>query len=241
MLQRSPLFRPEFRGAFARFDRKRANALLDELGLTKRNDQGLRLLPDGRPMEIIVDTAGENTEETDVLELVRDSWRDLGIALFARPSQREVFRKRVFSGKAMMSVWTGLDNGVATPEMSPAELAPTAQVQLQWPMWGQYYEQNRKGGEAPDVAEVKELVQLYDDWRVAGTSAERETAWMRMLAIHADQVFTIGIVTRALQPVVVRNTLRNVPREGLYSWDPGAYLGLYKPDTFWFDAGGTRP
>ena len=29
-------------------------------------------LPAGRPLEIVVDTAGESTEETDVLELIRD-------------------------------------------------------------------------------------------------------------------------------------------------------------------------
>jgi len=56
-----------------------------------------------------------------------------------------------------------------------------------------------------------------------------------MLEIHADQVFTIGIVTRALQPVVAINALRNVPKEGIYSWDPGSYFGMYRPDTFWFD------
>ncbi len=89
-----------------------------------------------------------------MLELIRDSWRKVGIALFSRPSQREVFRKRVFSGKSMMSVWSGLDNGIPTPDMSPRELAPTAQEQLQWPMWGQYYENNRKGGEAPDMPEA---------------------------------------------------------------------------------------
>ena len=41
---------------------------------------------------------------------------------------------------------------------------------------------------------------------------------------------------RALQPVVVRDNLRNVPAEGVYSWDPGAYFGMYHPDTFWIDA-----
>ena len=43
-----------------------------------------------------------------------------------------------------------------------------------------------------------------------------------MLAINADQVFTIGIVNAALQPVVVRDNLRNVPAEGIYSFDPTA-------------------
>jgi peptide/nickel transport system substrate-binding protein len=237
VLQRSPLFRPEFRDAWAKFDVKRANALLDEIGLTQRGDGGLRLLPDGRPMELIIDTSGESTEETDVLELIRDSWQKLGIALFARPSQREVFRKRVFSGKSIMSVWSGLNNGIATPDMSPSELAPTTQEQLQWPMWGQYYEQNRRGGEAPDLPKAQELVRLYDTWRRAQSTDEREKAWLAMLAIHAEQVYTIGIVAHTLQPVVVSDRLRNVPAEGVYSWDPGAYFGMYHPDTFWIDAG----
>lgn len=240
VLQRSPLFRPEFRSAWIKFDVKAANALLDELGLARRDDRGIRLLPDGRPMEIIVDTAGESTEETDVLELIRDSWQRAGIALFSRPSQREVFRKRVFSGKSMMTVWSGLNNGVPTAEMSPHELAPTAQEQLQWPMWGQYYEIDGKGGEPPALPEAIELAKLNDAWRAAGTAAEREAIWQRMLGIHAEQVYTIGIVARALQPVVVSDTVRNVPDKGLYSWDPGAYFGMYHADTFWLDPKGKR-
>jgi peptide/nickel transport system substrate-binding protein len=240
VLQRSPLYRPEYRTAWTKFDLKAANALLDAIGLTQRDASGLRLLPDGRAMELIIDTSGESTEETDVLELVRDSWRKLGIAMFSRPSQREVFRKRVFSGKSMMSVWSGLSNGIPTPEMSPGELAPTAQEQLQWPMWDQYYEQNRKGGEPPASPDVQELVRLFDTWRMSGSPAEREKIWLKMLAINAEEVYTIGIVTRALQPVVVRDNLRNVPAEGVWSLDPGAYFGMYHPDTFWID-NGERP
>jgi peptide/nickel transport system substrate-binding protein len=56
-----------------------------------------------------------------------------------------------------------------------------------------------------------------------------------MLAIHADQVFMIGIVSGVMQPIVVRDGLRNVPKEGIYNWDPGAHFGIYRPDTFWFD------
>ena len=235
VLERSPLFKPEFRSAWAKYDVKAANALLDELGLKNRDKQGLRLLPDGRPMEIIVDTAGESTEETDVLELVRDSWRKLGIALFSRPSVREVFRKRVYSGKSLMTIWSGLNNGIPTAEMSPLELAPTVQDQLQWPMWGQYYENSHKGGEAPASPEAQELVNLYEAWRKSGSVSERAQIWERMLEIHAQQVFTIGIVSQALQPIVARNQLRNVPAKGLYSWDPGSYFGMYHPDTFWLE------
>ena len=137
-----------------------------------------------------------------------------------------------------MSVFYGLSNGVPTPEMSPSELAPTTQEQLEWPMWGQYYEQNRKGGEKPELPEVVKLVGLYGEWRRASDDSERERVWLEMLAIHAEQVYTIGTVTHALQPVVVSDDLRNVPADGIFSWDPGAYFGMYNVDAFWFDTEG---
>ena len=44
----------------------------------------------------------------------------------------------------------------------------------------------------------------------------------------------IGIVAGVPQAVVVNHTLRNDPAKGIYSWDPGAHFGIYRPDTFWF-------
>ena len=236
VLPQSPLFESRFRDAWTKFDIKQANALLDQIGLTKRDDRGLRLMPDGRPLEIVVDTAGESTEETDVLELIRDGWRRIGIALFTRPSQREVFRQRIFSGQSIMSIWPGLNNGIPTAEMSPEELAPVKQDQLEWPQWGNHVESKGKGGESPALPEARELLALFEAWRRAEDNIERERIWRRMLEIHAEQQFTIGTVTGNLQPVVVADTLRNVPAEGLYNWDPGAYFGMYRPDTFWLDA-----
>jgi peptide/nickel transport system substrate-binding protein len=61
-----------------------------------------------------------------------------------------------------------------------------------------------------------------------------------MLRIHADNVFTIGIVNSTLQPIVVSRRLRNVPDEGWYSFEPGALLGVYRPDTFWLAPPGRK-
>ena len=235
VLPQSPLFEKRFRDAWTKFDIQQANLLLDRIGLTKRDKRGIRLMPDGRPLEIVVDTAGESTEETDVLELIRDSWRKIGVALFTRPSQREVFRQRIFSGQSIMSTWSGLNNGIPTAEMSPEELAPLKQDQLEWPQWGNHVESKGKGGEPPALPEARELLALFEAWRRAETNTERDRIWRRMLEIHAEQQFTIGTVTGNLQPVVVSGVLRNVPAEGLYNWDPGAYFGMYRPDTFWFD------
>ena len=79
------------------------------------------------------------------------------------------------------------------------------------------------------------LLQLYQDWLAAGSEEEHTRVWHDMLQIWADEVFSIGTVAGVLQPVVVNDKLRNVPEQGIYNWDPGAYFGIYKPDGFWFD------
>jgi peptide/nickel transport system substrate-binding protein len=238
ILPASPLYRPEYRKKWANFDLKRANALLDSIGLTKRDDRGVRLLPDGRPMEIIVETAGEDTEQTDILQLIHDTWLSAGIKLYSRPSQREVLRNRIFTGETLISVWSGLLNGLPTAAASPGELAPTNQIHLQWPKWGQYYQTSGAVGETPDLPEAKELMSLYQEWRQTVDRTKRTRIWNRMLEIHADQIYTIGVIASVPQPVVIRRTLRNVPVEGVYNWDPGAHFGIYRPDTFWFAATG---
>jgi peptide/nickel transport system substrate-binding protein len=55
-----------------------------------------------------------------------------------------------------------------------------------------------------------------------------------MLRIHQQQMFSIGIISGVKHPVVVSKSLRNVPISGFYDFEPGAYFGIYKPDTFWF-------
>jgi peptide/nickel transport system substrate-binding protein len=232
VLPQSPLYRPRYRDAWATYDLKQANQLLDQIGLNRSGD--LRLLPDGRPADIIVEDSGESTEASDALELIRDSWRRLGIRLFTRPMQLNLFRERVFSGKTLMAIDKGIENGLATADMPPAEFAPTSQEQLQWPKWGQYLETKGKAGQTPDLPAAIRLRDLYQSWLDATDSAQRARIWHEMLGIWADQVYTIGTVAGVEQPVVVNDRLRNVPVHGMYNWDPGAQFGIYKPDGFWF-------
>ena len=103
------------------------------------------------PMHMIIDTAGESTEETDILELVRDNWKQIGIKLFPRASTREVFRNRVGSGKAVLSMWGGLGYGLVNATMNPRDYTPTSPLQYQWPKWGLFGSSDGKEGEKPDI------------------------------------------------------------------------------------------
>jgi len=233
VLPESPLFRPMYQTRGIDFDLAAANKLLDELGLAKRGPDGIRLLPDGRPMEIIIETAGEVSEQIDILELIAETWAKVGIKMFPKPSQRDVLRNRIFSGEALMSVWSGLENGVPNAAATPSELAPTSQFQLQWPKWGQFYETKGQSGETPDMTEAKELLALNEQWNDTGDLGTRERIWHRMLTIHMDQMYTLGVITGVFQPIVINKRMANVPDEGIYNWDPGALIGMYRPETFW--------
>jgi peptide/nickel transport system substrate-binding protein len=134
-----------------------------------------------------------------------------------------------------MSISKGLENGLVTAAMPPLELTPTSQQQLQWPKWGQYYENKGAAGEAPDMPFAKDLLRLLQAWFNSGSMEERGKIWQDILSIHAEQVTSLGIVAGVPQPVVVSDKLRNVPEEGIYNFDPGAYFGIYHPDRFWLD------
>jgi peptide/nickel transport system substrate-binding protein len=122
----------------------------------------------------------------------------------------ENFWLRTTSGEAMMTAYAGIFSAVPIPNTSPREFAPTMQGGLQWPKWGMYVASKGKQGEECDMPEARKLLDDVREWEHA-----------------ADEV------GRRSQPIVVGPKIRNVPKEGFYGWDPGGYIGLYQPDTFW--------
>ena len=233
IMERSELFKPEYATKWAQFDPKLANKLLDEIGLTKRDPQGIRLLPDGRPAIIVVENSSEETEDSDALQLIAEYWKKIGIKMLSKPQTRENFRLRTFSGEAIMTAFAGAVTAVPTPQTSPKEFAPTMQGGLQWSRWGMYIESKGKQGEKCDLESACKLLDYVKEWEHATNDADRSKAWEKILQANADEVFSIGTVNGIRQPVVVGPKIRNVPKEGYYAWDPGGYIGLYQPDTFW--------
>ncbi len=233
VLPLSPLYDENVANAWTTYDPKMANKLLDEMGLSERASDGTRLLPDGRKMEIIVESTGESTEETDALELIRYHWEEIGIKLFTRGMQRDIVRRRFLTGETLMMITVGLNVGLANADLNPEELAPVSSAQANWPVWGQYLETGGKAGMPPDLEPAIRLVELYEAWRSSVNTEQRRRIWREMLRIYNDQVFSIGIAGETIQPVVISRRLRNIPEEGIYSWAPTAYFGAYRPDTFW--------
>ena len=181
----------------------------------------------------MVEYTGEDTEVSDVLHLITDHWKKIGIRLISKPQSTENFRLRAFSGEAMMLAYAGITTAVPTPDTSPKEFAPAETGGLQWSRWGMYVQMKGKQGEQCDMAEACQLLDLLREWEKASSEDGRRKVWEKMLSINVDQVFSIGTVNSIMTPIVVGPKVKNVPKEGYWAWDPGGYIGLYKPDTFW--------
>jgi peptide/nickel transport system substrate-binding protein len=161
-------------------------------------------------------------------------WAEVGLKMIFRPLDRDILRNKAYAGESMMPVWYGWNNGIPTPDASPKALAPVDQTNFSWPKWGQHYQTKGSSGEVPETAEARRLLTLFLDWSRATDSSEKAAIWEEMLEIHAENIFAIGLISRAPQPIAVSAKLRNFPETGVYSWEPGAHLGAYRIDELYY-------
>jgi len=234
LLPESPLYDSDISLRYAKHDLDRANALLDSVGLTDRDAYGTRLLPDGRPMNLIVEEDGESRARLDALRLIKDHWAGLGIRMYIRTFSREVLKRRVYAGSTVMVAAPGLNNGLATPEMPPTELVPVAQDMWQWSKWGLFHETRGEAGEPVDMPAAARLMELDAAWMLSSNREEQAAIWTEILTLHAENQFSIGVVSGGKQPVLRARRLHNLPADALYTWDPGAHFGIYGMDTLYF-------
>lgn len=236
VMPQSPLYGEAYRTLNAAYDLDLANRLLDEIGLTARDANGIRKLKDGRILEVIVEVNGESSDIIDALQLVTEMWRDAGIKLFVKPQDTGILRQRSFAGQTVMVASQGLDNAVPTPQMPPTELAPVRQENFAWPKWGQHFETAGKNGEPVDIVEAKHLMALYSAWLQSDSVEEAAQVWDDMLRNHAENQWVIGTVSGELQPIVAHRKLQNVPTKALFSWEPTSLMGIYRVDEFYWEA-----
>ncbi len=237
----SKLFSAEMRTLNAGYDPVEAGRLLDAAGLDRRDEADIRLMPDGRPVEIVVESDGEAAMVLDALTLIAEFWREVGIRLVAKPQERTNLRRRSLGGLTVMVAAQGLDLAVPTAIMPPTGLSPAQADHYSWPRWSMNVETHGRSGDSCDMPEVARLIELDVQWR--GTDdAERQAAiWREMLLNHARNTWVIGTVAGALQPVVCADRLANLPGRALYSWEPTALIGVQRLDeVFWEPASDKR-
>ena len=129
---------------------------------------------------------------------------------------RDVFRNRVFAGDSVMSVWTGLENGLPTAQFSPSELVPVDQNRPRMAGMGSVLGNPRQVGRSAGHARAQAADGVAGSVECATDDAARADVWEKMLSIYTDQVFTIGTVANVPRPVVdLQPPAQRTARSGL--------------------------
>ncbi|MCB2053555.1 MAG: ABC transporter substrate-binding protein [Geminicoccaceae bacterium] len=214
----SPLFHERIATQFLDYDPETANALLDDLGLSRRDAEGFRLLPSGRRVAFKVDVIPTLfTEALDLLELTAQDWEKLGIDMEINSIERSFFFERVSSNYDHdWAVWpanAGWQQGTLLQEMVP--IWQGARYGIGW--WKWVTSDGKQGVEPP--GHVKKRLALNDEARAAVTFDEYKRVVHEIADIAADQFEVIGTSTDLPRYGIVGDRLRNVPGSMPSSFD----------------------
>jgi peptide/nickel transport system substrate-binding protein len=216
---------------YTNFDPDAANKLLDDIGL-KRNGT-YRTLPNGKPLSIALTYwAGEGGEaKRRVVQLVQGYWRAVGIELDIHEVERSLYFVLTSGNKHDLALWHA-DAATDPIWVTNAKLVPVRQRYAAFgPTWGQWVESNGAKGQEPPP-EVRKALDAWTRARQYGPGDEMTKACREIVKAHIDNLWSIGTVGFYPQPVIISKRMRNVPKDGLLSWDWG-YMGRYQPAQFY--------
>lgn len=193
---------------FSQHDVDRANALLDEMGMTERDADGVRMAPDGSPFSILLEHAAWAPDLEPVAELVAEQLKDVGINVQVKRIDSSLFDQRNDANEIQAAVgwshdqgwdsdWTGgsIDRGVGR-------------------LWAMWHATNGKEGEEPPDW-VKQAYELdAKRWSAVSGSDEYNQLKEQGYAWSRENLPLIQIVEKVKYPMIANKKLRNVPQGG---------------------------
>jgi len=205
---------PEYERAYIDHDPALANRLLDEMGLDRRGPDGVRLLPDGRPLAFKIETS-TNLSGFQTLEMVADYWRRVGIKATVSLLARQLYKARQRALLVDVGVWVGA--GADIPVLDPRFFFPYSSASIQAIQYAKWYASRGKKGDKPPP-EIIECMELYRRIECAPEEAERIRLFKRIIQLNAENLWVIGTVGDVPQIFLVKDSFRNVPEVAVNSW-----------------------
>jgi len=204
----------EWIAKWSSFDAAKANAMLDAIGLAKKDREGYRLRTDnGERLRIQVDVAQTlNPTWPQQVEMVIQQWRAVGIAADMKLLERSLFFTRVRNDQHQMVLFS--NSGSESLFLFPTLAVPVDPGgSLMGSAYSLWY---TSGGTAGLKPEDPALLRVYDLMRTAPSKPEEERneAAREIWRVIADAKWQIGLVGQAPGSQgnrVVSDRLGNIP------------------------------
>jgi peptide/nickel transport system substrate-binding protein len=196
------------------FDKAKANAMLDAIGLTKKDREGYRLRTDnGERLRLQIDVAQTlNPTWPQQVEMVIQQWRAVGIAADMKLLERSLFFTRIRNDQHQMVLFS--NSGSESLFLFPTLALPVDPAgSLMGSAYSQWYASGGASGVKP---EDPNLLRVYELMRSAPTKGEddRNEDAREIWRLAADAKWQIGLVGQAPGSQgnrVVSNRMGNIP------------------------------
>ena len=201
----------EHKTAFIEYDPEQANALLDEMGLVDLDGDGYRDRLDGEKFTLDLQFSTQSGPPA-THELVQDYWDDIGIAARIKEVTSDEYRDRGNANQADVLTWRAqgtdgpkiiLDTAVLLP---PFGTVWNPGVAYRWAEW--VNSDGASGIEPPDdVLGLYDTVAEFVIYELG--SPESSQLGEKIVDVHVNNLWKIGIAGNIQQPVIHHNNVGN--------------------------------
>jgi peptide/nickel transport system substrate-binding protein len=192
--------------------------MLDEMGLKKGTD-GYRVMPNGKTLEFTIEypVGFQNAPETPQLcELVKENWEAVGAKVNIKGQDSTLYGQRSSAGLVDVWMWTGDTRTENTIWTTPYEVMNLRDGWGSYPLWGKWINSGGKEGEKPSamVLKIRDLCDAFSK-TMPGTP-EYTKAGKELIETFLNELYVIGTIRNVPQPVLIKNTVGNVPTSTVY-------------------------
>jgi peptide/nickel transport system substrate-binding protein len=215
------------------YDPKRANELLDEMGL-KRGKDGIRLRSDGKKLTVLWEYTLQYVWSSEFPALIADYWRSVGVNVLLKEVNTQLTRDKQKSNTLdITSEWMPPYEPILLA--SPENFVPpySSFMPIMGMPWLDWRTSGGKNGEEPPDW-VKRLWEIGDEWvtLVPGSPRYMELG-KEMIKINQENLVVIGTLSNVPLINVVSNRLGNVPKWTINTYGYG-YAYAYRADQWYF-------
>jgi peptide/nickel transport system substrate-binding protein len=213
-LPESEYYSPSYENAYIEFNPEKAAQLLDEIGLEK-NRRGMRLRPDGKPLQLSLDVMVKVQSNVDTAEIIASNLKDVGIETEVKSESMELFRQRTQTASHDIAFWSG-DGGMECL-LDPRWYFPFSTESLNATLYGLWYQSGGKSGQEPP-AEIKELMETYREILTTIEPQKKRELFKKILDADEKNLWVIGLVHDPDDYYVVAKNMFNIPKKDFQSW-----------------------
>ncbi|MEI7632734.1 MAG: ABC transporter substrate-binding protein [bacterium] len=214
---------------WAPYDTPRANALLDEAGLTQRDSDGFRMF-EGEPLTVMLESFDDDVAAKETL-LISTDWAMVGIRAKTKRCMGTDLWTRVRSGRYDMYMQHNSEMDLFS---FPAQVFPTSDINWH-PLVGKWHMTGGKEGEKPD-GPMARLLDIFEQCKREPDLARRHQLALDGIRVHFDEgPFMLGTCGRQPDIVVVKDNFRNVPPTGILGPLAVCQPGSQWPEQFFID------